>query len=161
MIVVGRIAGLFGVRGWVKVFSETEPRENILGYSPWFLGEDHEPKELMEGKRHGKGLVARVKGCDDRDQAAALVGQQIAVCRSQLPPPGPDEFYWTDLIGLSVTTETGTLLGKVERLFGTTSNDVMVVDGDRERLIPFIWGDVIKEIDLGRGSILIDWDPAF
>ena len=106
-LVLGRIAGLFGVRGWVKVFSETEPREGILRYSPWLIGSSDRPLRVLEGRVHGKGVVARIEGCDDREQAATLVNQEIAVTRDRLPPPRPDEFYWIDLEGLAVETLDG------------------------------------------------------
>lgn len=148
------------MRGWVKVFSETEPRENILGYSPWYLGEDPVPRAVAEGRCHGKGVVARLNGCEDRDQAAALVGLAIAIRRDQLPPPQPDEFYWADLEGLEVQTMDGVALGRVDHLFSTPANDVVVVIGDRERLLPFLWDSVIREVDIERGLMRVDWDPA-
>lgn len=160
-MVLGRIAGIYGVRGWVKVFSETDPMENILTYSPWFLGEDGKPRSVAEGRRHGKGLVARLEGCGDRDQAAALVGMQIAIARDQLPPPNDNELYWADLEGLNVETLDGKRLGEVERLFATPGNDVLVIRGDRTRLIPFLWNDVIKDVDLDCALIRVDWDPDF
>jgi len=159
--VVGRISGLYGVRGWVKVFSETEPRANILTYHPWYLGAGHRPWGLAEGRPHGKGLVARLAGCEDRDQAAAVVGLEIRIRRDQLPWPGADEFYWADLVGLSVETLEGKPLGRVGRVFATAANDVLVVDGERERLLPFLWDRVIKDVDLGLGRIRVDWDPEF
>jgi len=158
-LVVGRIMGLYGVRGWVRVFSETAPLENILALSPWLVA--GQSRAVVAGHRHGKGLVALLAGCDDRDQAARLVGEDIAVRRAQLPPPGPDEFYWADLEGLAVTTVTGVMLGRVERLFATGANDVLVVQGERERLLPFVWDRVIHAIDLEQGQILVDWDPDF
>lgn len=158
-LVLGRIAGVYGVRGWVKVFSETEPRENILSYSPWYLGEDPTPRTVAEGRCHGKGVVARLNGCGDRDQAAALVGLAIAIRRDQLPPPQPDEFYWADLEGLDVQTLEGVPLGRVDHLFSTPANDVLVVNGDRERLLPFLWDRVIREVDFERGLMRVDWDP--
>lgn len=161
LIVVGRVAGLFGVHGWIKVFSETDPRENILRYDPWVVGSAGESFRVIEGRRHGKGLVARLAGCDDRDQAAALVGREIAVRRDQLPPPQPDEFYWVDLEGLAVVHVSGRPLGQVERLFPTGANDVIVVRGERERLVPFVWGDVVRDVDFDAGRILVDWDPDF
>jgi 16S rRNA processing protein RimM len=161
MLVLGHIAGVYGVQGWIKVFSETEPRENILRYSPWCLGEACTPHALAEGRRQGKGIVARLEGCEDRDQAAALVGQEIAVRRDQLPPPAKDEFYWADLEGLAVETVAGKSLGVIERLFATPANDVIVVKGERERLIPFLWDDVIRDIDVERGVMRVDWDPDF
>jgi len=158
---MGRVSGLYGVRGWVKIFSETEPREKILTYQPWYLGEARVPRRLAEGRRHGKGLVIRIEGCEDRDRAAALVGQEIAIPRDQLPPAGADEFYWADLEGLSVETLDGISLGRVSRLFATAGNDVLVVKGDRERLLPFIWRQVVKDVDLEIGRIRVDWDPDF
>ncbi|MGA7982258.1 MAG: ribosome maturation factor RimM [Chromatiaceae bacterium] len=161
MVVLGRIVGLYGVRGWVKVFSETEPRQNILGYSPWYLGQLREPLEVVEGKFHGKGLVARLARCEDRDHAAALVGLEIAVRRDQLPPASAEEFYWADLEGLTVETLNGESLGRVDHIFSTAANDVLVLKGTRERLLPFIWDSVVKEVDFERGSIRVDWDPGF
>ncbi len=158
---MGRMSGLYGVRGWVRVFSETEPRDNILTYNPWYLGARHRPRGLAEGRPHGKGLVARLEGCEDRDQAAALVGLEIRIRRDQLPRLGADEFYWTNLIGLSVETLAGRPLGRVDRVFATAANDVLVVNGDRERLLPFLWDRVIKDVDLGLGRIRVDWDPEF
>jgi len=90
-----------------------------------------------------------------------LVGQAIAVRRDQLPPPRAGEFYWADLEGLAVETEQGTRLGRVDHLFATAANDVLVVRGERERLIPFLWGAVIKDVEFDRGLILVDWDPDF
>jgi 16S rRNA processing protein RimM len=159
LVPLGRIAGVFGVRGWVRVFSETRPRENILRYSPWLVGGQR--FRVEEGRRHGKGIIAKLIGCDDRDRAAALVGQPVAVRRDQLPPPGADELYWADLEGLMVETLDGASLGRVSRLFETGANDVMVVDGDRERLLPFVWDQVIKEVDFGSGVVRVDWDPDF
>lgn len=160
-LVVGRISGLFGVQGWVKVFSETEPMEAILGYSPWRIDGSEDPRSVEEGRRHGKGLIARLEGCGDRDQASALVGSLIRVNREQLPPLGEDEFYWADLQGLTVVTPGGLVLGKVDYLFETPGNDVLVVRGERERLIPFIWEGVVKKVDLEQGRMIVDWDPDF
>ena len=163
MVVLGRVAGVFGVRGWIKVFSHTEPKENILGYAAWYLGSEGGWREhrAREGKVHGKGLIARLQGCDDRDQAALLVGLEIAVPRSQLPAPAPGEYYWSDLEGLAVFTLEGRDLGAVSHLFGTGANDVLVVKGDRERLIPVLWDQVVHEVDLDKGVIRVDWDPDF
>ena len=160
-VVVGRIAGVFGIHGWVKVVSETDPPEGILGYSPWRLGLDQQSWRVREGKRHGKGLIVRLEGCADRDQAAELVGREISVPRDQLPPPAPDEFYWIDLEGLTVETVDGVALGVVDHLFATGANDVVVVRGERERLLPFVWGEVIQEVDLEQRRMRVDWDPTF
>jgi 16S rRNA processing protein RimM len=160
-IVLGHIAGIYGVRGWVKVFSETTPREGILRYSPWMVGHSDQPRRVAEGKVHGKGVIARLDGCDDRDQAAALVGQEIAITRDRLPPPKADEFYWIDLEGLAVETVEGAALGRVSHLFSTGVNDVLVVVGERERLLPFTWDAVIRSVDFDQRLIKVDWDPDF
>ena len=160
-LVLGHIDGVYGVRGWVKVFSETAPREGILRYSPWLLGTAPTPRRVAEGRAHGKGVVVRLEGCDDRDQAAALVGQEIAVTRDRLPPPKADEFYWIDLEGLAVETLEGVALGQVSHLFSTGSNDVLVVVGERERLLPFTWDAAVRAVDFERRLIQVDWDPDF
>ena len=160
-VVLGRIAGVFGVRGWVKIYSETEPRDGILRYSPWMVGASGESRRVLEGRVHGKGVVARLEGCDDRDQAALLVEQEIAVTRDRLPPPRRDEFYWIDLEGLQVVTLEGQALGTVSHLFATGANDVLVVVGERERLIPFSWDEAIRSVDFDQRLIQVDWDPDF
>ena len=105
-IVLGRVSGLFGVRGWVRVFSHTEPREGIVRYNPIFLRrrDEWQPFEIEAGHAHGAGVVLKFAGCDDRDQATALLQADIAVRRAQLPPPEPGEYYWADLEGLRVVT---------------------------------------------------------
>ena len=160
---VGRISGLHGIRGWIRIFSHTEPRENILQYRPWYLQAPDGPEavEVVTGRRHGKGVIAKLAGWDDRDCAARMVGLDIAVYRSQLPAIESGEFYWTDLVGLSVRTTNGVDLGTVDHLIETGANDVLVVKGERERLIPFVKESVIRAVDLSQGSIEVDWDPGF
>jgi len=165
-VVLGRIVGVYGLRGWVKIRSETEPREGILHYSPWLIGDSGSERAVSDGRRQGKGIVARLAGCDDRDQAMALVDQEIAVTRDRLAPPTAEEFYWIDLEGLEVwaNPEAGAApvkLGVVDHLFATGANDVLVVKGDRERLLPFIWDQVVRSVDFGSGRIEVDWDPDF
>lgn len=160
-VVLGRVSGLFGVRGWVKIHSYTEPREALLGYADWQLEkEDHwQPIAVAEGKPHGKTLIARFEGIDDRDAAAELIGARIAVARNQLPATGPGQFYWTDLVGLRVLGTDGRLIGEVACLLETGANDVLVVrDGKRETLIPFVYGPVIRDVDLAGGEIRVDWE---
>jgi 16S rRNA processing protein RimM len=162
-LVMGRIAAPFGVRGWVRVVTYTAAAENLLAYSPWHLQLDGEwrPVKLLDGREHGKGLVVHLAGYDDRDEAAVLSGTDIGVYRSQLPAPERDEYYWSDLIGLQVFTLQEASLGVVDHLIETGANDVLVVQGERERLIPFIRGQVIKSVDLVAGVIRVDWDPGF
>jgi 16S rRNA processing protein RimM len=163
MIIIGRVSGLFGVRGWVKIFSHTSPREGVLSYKTWYLKQagEWQKHELSGGRAQGKGVVAHIKGCDDRDRAAALIGTDIAITREQLPKLEPGEYYWTDLEGLRVENTQGVDLGVVSHLFETGANDVLVVKGDRERLIPFTKGEAVLEVDLNSGRILVDWDPDF
>ncbi len=163
-IVVGRISGLYGVRGWVKVFSHTQPRENILTYASWYLKKQGTwaASDLETGRVHGKGVVAKLKGCDDRDAAAALMGCDIAIRRDQLPQAAPGEYYWADLEGLRVINLDGVALGVVDHLLETGANDVLVVrEGGTERLIPFVQGLFVKSIDLETGEMIVDWDPEF
>lgn len=147
----------------MKVYSHTDPPENILGYSPWQLhiGTQWPVTNVLEGRRHGKGLVALLEGWEDRDAARRLLGADIAIERLQLPAVEPDEYYWADLIGLRVVNRAEVELGRVDSLMETGSNDVLVVRDDREHLIPFLPGDVIIEVDLKAGTIRVDWDPEF
>lgn len=163
-VTLGRISGPHGVRGWLRVYSETEPPENILTYSPWYLGRAGvwRSYELAQGRPHGKGVVAKLQGCDDRDTAAALTELEIAVKRSQLADDlAPGEYYWTDLEGLEVVTAEGVTLGRIHHLLATGANDVLVVHGDRERLIPYLPEQVVLEVDLAAGRMRVDWDPDF
>ena len=165
LIHVGEISGVFGVKGWVKVFSLTEPRENILHYSPWTLKKGNEVKEvaLVDGRKQGKSVVAFIEGISDRDVAATYAGWKILIDKSQLPKSSGDEYYWADLVGLSVETELGVNLGKVDHLLETGANDVLVVldEEKEERLIPFLQGQVVKDIDLDASTMIVDWDPDF
>lgn len=160
----GKVSGVFGVKGAVKVFSFTEPRENILRYSPWLLMKNQQSKEIkvLSGQRQGNVVVAELDGVLDRDQAAALIGWDILIKREQLPKPKPGEYYWADLVGLVVETESGVQLGKVDYLLETGANDVLVVkDGEVERLIPFLQSQTVLKVDLDNSLIIVDWDPDF
>lgn len=163
-IVVGEVSGVFGIKGWIKVYSFTEPRENILTYSPWVLRKGNELKsvEVLDGNLQGKAVVACLSGVTDRDMAASLGGYEIVIEASLLPEPEEGEYYWRDLIGLKVKTEQGIALGVVDYLLETGANDVLVVkDGDKERLIPFLQGQFVKIINLESGMMIVDWDPEF
>lgn len=159
-VVLGRIAGLFGVRGWVKVYSYTEPREALLGYRHWLLSDNDGWREaaVAEGRRHGKTIIARIEGYIEREQAAGLVGAEIAVPRKELPETEAGHYYWSDLEGLKVVHRDGTELGRVAHLLETGANDVMVVKGERERLIPFVMSDIVLDVDLEQGRIDVDWE---
>ncbi len=164
-VLVGRIVGLYGVQGWLKIESWTEPRTRIFDYQPWLLATAPGTETEMagvKGRPQGKGLICQLPCVDDRDTAAALVGLDIHVARELLPPPGKDEYYWVDLEGLEVVTTEGVALGRVTHLFATGANDVVVVrDGERERLIPFVQGVYVRSVDLSGGRMVVDWDPEF
>jgi 16S rRNA processing protein RimM len=163
-IVVGEISGVFGVKGWVKVYSFTDPRENILNYSPWILRKGSELKSVavLDGGMQGGAVIASLSGITDRDMAASLGGYEILIDENLLPEPEEGEYYWRDLIGLKVETEQGIALGVVDYLLETGANDVLVVKEDKqERLIPFLQGQFVKSIDLKAGLIIVDWDPEF
>lgn len=162
---MGRIVGLYGVQGWLKIESWAEPRMRIFDYQPWLLSAaPGQETEIMgaKGRTQGKGMVAQLPGVDDREQAAALIGTDIYVAREQLPDPAENEYYWFDLEGLEVVTTEGINLGRVSHLFATGANDVVVVrDGGRERLIPFVQGSYVRLVDLSAGRMVVDWDPEF
>lgn len=160
LVAVGRIGSPFGVRGWLRIGSATEPREGILGYSPWQVSLAGERRALVveEGRRHGDGVVAKLRGFDDRFAAATLTGAEIAVYREQLPEPDEDEYYWCDLLGMRVRTADGREVGTVARMMETGANDVLVVTGEREVLIPFLPGRVVTGVAREDGVITVEWD---
>ncbi|GMQ89855.1 MAG: ribosome maturation factor RimM [Gammaproteobacteria bacterium] len=172
LVTVGRVVGLFGLRGWVKVFSYCRPPEAILAYDPWHLRVDDSWREraLLDGKLHGRGIVASLDGCADRTQACALVGADVAVDVAQLAELPGGEYYWAQLQGLRVVNLEGSRLGVVSHLLETGANDVMVVTCQESanestkrgssRLIPYI-RDVVKSVNLDTGVILVDWDASF
>jgi len=147
----------------VRVNSYTEPRDNVLRYGPWRLTLAGQSRDwpVLEGHAQGGGVVARLQGCDDRDAALALQGADVTVERSRLGTAGPAQFFWADLQGMQVRTRAGTDLGRVDHLFETGANDVMVVVGDRRRLIPFVFGRTVAAVDGERRLITVDWDPDF
>ena len=165
MVVVGRVAGAHGIGGLLRIVSFTRPAENLLSYSPWSLLRDGAWREAAvcpeAPRKHDNGFLCRLDGVADREAAAALRGVLIGVPESALPESGPDEYYWRDLIGLEVLTVAGDPLGRIENLMATGANDALVVGGGvSEKLIPFI-ASVIKDVDLDRSVIVVDWeDPV-
>ena len=161
VVQIGHVSGVHGIKGWVKIYSLTDPREAIFEYQPWLLGESREEIRIAQGKKHGKHLVALLENLNDREQAENLVNRPIAVYRDQFPELPDDEFYWTDLLGLTVRLGNGSELGTIEKMLATGAHDVMVVRGERERLIPFVQGQYVKSVSLGDGIVVVDWDPEF
>jgi 16S rRNA processing protein RimM len=160
-VVLGRITGPFGVRGWLKIHSFTDPRDAILGYPGWMIGRGGgwEAVDVVEGRPHGKTLIVRLDGVGDRETAAGYVNAEVAVDRGELPETGEGEYYWADLEGLTVEGLDGRVIGKVAYLLETGANDVLVVrGGGKEVLIPFVKGSVIRNVDLAAGLIRVDWE---
>ena len=163
-VVLGRITGLHGVRGWLKIFSYSRPRENIFSYNPWLIGQSKDvslTQQVIAWKAQGKGLIAQLDGINDRNMAQTYVGLDIAVPRDALPALAKDEYYWCDLIGLKVVNQNQDVLGTVIEIMETGANDVVVVEGEEKYLIPLLKGSVIKKVDHEQGQMLVDWDGEY
>ncbi len=165
LITVGRFASAHGIRGWINVQSFTDPPENLLSYKPWYMPDQHgwSPLAIDRMQAWEKGLRVHVQGIDDREQVRCLTGHEIAVAEEVLPKLEPGDYYWKDLMGLEVWTPAGECLGRVDHLMPTGSNDVLIVkpnahsiDG-RERLIPWLQDQIIRDIDFDARRILVDW----
>ena len=159
-VVLGKISGVYGVLGWVRVHSYTDPRDALLAYPDCLLKQPNgwQPARVAAGKTHGKGLILQLAGIEDRDAAHALIGTEIAVARQQMPEPEDGHYYWADLEGLDVCRVDGSVIGRVSHLLETGANDVLVVRGEQEVLIPFLTESVIKDVDLEQGVIVVDWE---
>ncbi len=161
---VGKISGVFGIKGWVKVFSFTGYREDILQYSPWILKKNVTTKiiEIVTGQLQNQLVVAQLKGIDDRNAAEALMGWEIFIEKSQLPVVKENEYYWSDLIGLQVENTEGMVLGVIDNLLETGANDVIIVQGEeRQHAIPFLQPQIVLEVDLAAQKMRVDWDADF
>ena len=167
--ILGKVTTAFGIKGWVKVYSYTDPIANILEYPTWWLNIQGQWQEykVRDGKPQSKGLIAALTGVDDRDAALALSQIEIAVPTEQLPELEEDEHYWFQLQGLKVVNTEGVLLGQVKELFDSGGgNQVMTVQpcegsaGQQQRLIPYV-DPIVLTVDLESGEIQVDWDPDF
>ena len=170
LVVVGKISSAYGIKGWVNIYSYTDPVTNILQYQPWYLsreGKDGwEPVRIITGRQQGKHVVAQFEGCQDRNKAELYRGLEIAIDRSQFPEPVQSEHYWIDLIGLTVVTVSGEELGVLDSILETGANDVLVVKDrskahSKEHLIPFVQDEFVRNIDMENHRITVDWDPDF
>lgn len=163
-VILGRISGLHGVSGWLKILSYSRPRENIFSYKPWLIRQPCGTclKQLVNAwKPHSKGLIARFDGVDDRDKAQAFVGLEIAVAREQLPALAAGEYYWRDLLGMEVVNQARNVLGIVVEIRETGANDVLVVEGQDRYLIPLLKGSVVLKVDQQQGQMLVNWDGEY
>jgi 16S rRNA processing protein RimM len=179
VIVVGRVQGPYGIKGWVHLAAYTDPASNLLDYRPWLVQRSAETAksgaetannwrsiDVVEARAHKKGFVARIEGVADRTAAERLKGQWIGVPESQLPEPAVGDYYWKDLVGVEVVGESGVSLGFVSSLIETGAHDVLVVQQQsdpensdsemQEVLIPFHPRYVI-DVDLAAGKIQVDW----
>ncbi len=169
LVTMGRIGRLYGIKGWIKLISYTDPQDNILDFSHLFacIGGKWQAIEMDQSKVHGKGLIAHFAGYDDPDEARSLTGVELAIRRDELPELAPEDFYWHELTGMRVVTEAGQALGVVSKLLETGANDVLVVQAtsasvdDKERLIPYLPDRVIKLVSKEDRCITVDWDPDY
>lgn len=170
LIVVGKLGSSYGIRGWLRVFSFTEDPNSLFDYTPWYIQRagKWQEVEVESFKPHNQDTIVKLKGINDRDEANALTNFEIFVDVQKLPDLKDGDFYWKDLIGCKVVTVNGYDLGQVVDLMETGSNDVLVVKanlkdafGAKERLIPFVEDQFIKQVDLSIKQITVDWDPAF
>ncbi|MDH3763620.1 MAG: ribosome maturation factor RimM [Gammaproteobacteria bacterium] len=162
LICVGHVLGAQGIKGWIRVFSNTSPRENIVSYSPWMIEQGDGLEEVkVQGRLQGKNVIAKLEGIDDRTRAETLTGCKLYIDSRQLPGLEAGDYYWSDLIGLAVETLQSEPLGVVSDMLETGADDVMVLKGDRERLIPFVMEEIVREVDLDRRRLVVDWHPEY
>ena len=159
-IIIGKIGAPHGIRGWLKIQSYTENKDQIFSYQPWYLfQQDIEQVCIVEQTRlQHDTLFAKLKGIETPEAARLLTGKEIAIPREQLPTLKQNEYYWNDLIGLTVINQDGQPYGKVIYLMATGSNDVLVIKNTKEHAIPFIWDEVILSVDLIKKEIRVKWD---
>lgn len=164
LVVVGRFGSPFGIKGWIKVVSFTDPIDKVVDYLPWTVIKDKAEVTLkkIKGQLHGGHLIVKFPCCDDRDTAKNYTNLEISIKRTQLPHLTEGEYYWVDLIGLKVINQEQIDLGQVESLLATGSNDVFVVReiSGKKRYIPYL-GQVVLKIDLPNKMLLVDWDSDF
>jgi len=161
-IIIGRFGQSYGIKGWIKVNSLTDPISNILQYSPWQIQHQNVWREIKitQGKHQGNNIIVKLADCNSPEEAKIFTNDLIAIEREQLPVLSTNEYYWTDLIGLSVINQDGVNFGVVDSLLETGSNDVLIVKGLRQRLLPYT-DNVIIKIDLTQKIITVNWDPDF
>ena len=162
MIVMGRVGAPFGIKGWIKVQSFTRTVDGLLDHPAWWLGREGSwvRSRVEHGAVHGRSLIAKLEACEDRQAAARLRGLEVAIPRDELPASAEGEYYWSDLIGLEVANRDGVALGRIARLIETGASPVLVVQGERERLIPLAQ-PVVVSVDVADGRLTVDWGADF
>jgi 16S rRNA processing protein RimM len=158
IVTLGKIAGTFGVQGWIKVQSFTDPPENIFEYENWRIRRrgEWEPVTIEDGRVTAKGVLAKLQGVETPEDARLYAGAEIGVARSELPATAPGEYYWSDLEGLEARTPTGAVLGRIDHFRSSPGSDIVVVRGEREHWIPFVKDRIVK-VDLEAGHVVFDW----
>lgn len=168
LAIIGKITGVYGIKGWVKIHSDTQPMENIFSYGDWqvCMNGQWTTVKVRSWRPHGKGIVAALDDCQDRTLAQKYCQCEVAVPKEVLPSGENGEFYYHQLEKLLVVTTDNVVLGRIDHMFNTGSNDVMVVkpckesiDG-RERWVPYA-DQYLQEISLEDGVVKVDWDPEF
>jgi len=160
LITLGRVAGPWGVKGWIKVIPYADTPADLCTLAHWWLqrGGRWEEFAVAEARPHGARVIARLAGCENRDAAAELGGSEVAAPREALPAPQEGAAYWADLVGLKVVNLRGEVLGEVTGLMATGANDVLRIAGaEGERLVPYV-AHVVRELDLVRGEMRVDWE---
>lgn len=160
-ITIGKVGSTYGVQGWIKIQSYAEFSQHIFEYHPWYLTDPNGKQRVIEveaWKPHNDGLIAKFVGVETPEDAKLLTGKTIQIARDALPQLNKHEYYWSDLIGLTVINKNGEILGKVDHLMETGSNDVLVVKGEKEQAIPYLFGSVVLSVDLEKKEIQVDWE---
>lgn len=162
-VVIGRFGRVHGIKGLITIHSHTEPRENILGYTGWhaFINNQWQLLKLLHTEVTDKHILVQVDGYDGREQVAHLTNVEIGVHKEQLPELDSGEFYWHQLVGMSVVNQQGESLGNVVEIIPTGSNDVLVVEGEKRQLIPYLPTQTIIDVNLTRQQIVVEWDSDF
>ena len=169
-LVIGIIGAPYGVNGWVKITSHTHDLDGVFAYTPWLLGQVEESKDYVvdQWRTHNKGLVAKLVGVDNRDDAEGIKNLEISIKAEMLPELDDSDVYWRELVGMQVVTDKGYNLGVIKELFETGANDVLLVKanlndafGQKERMVPYLLEQVIKQVDRQAKTVTVDWDPAF
>ncbi|KTD08072.1 ribosome maturation factor RimM [Legionella jamestowniensis] len=162
-IVIGRFGRPHGIKGFITVHSFTDPRDNILRYTDWqaYINKQWQPLKLLHVEMNEKFILAQVAGYSEREQVAALTNVEIAVSRAQLPALEEGEYYWHELVGMQVVNQQGTLLGTVVEIMPTGANDVLIIEGEKRHLVPYLPGQFVADINPSRRIITVDWDAEF